>query len=237
MKHYLYLSFLLICISINAQTKGTTISEVDSIFSPKLTGTTFIDKRYNGDPYFNKDWVESNILLSTGEMVYAKKLKYNGLLDEVVWLNASNFKEFKLDKLNISDFWFKNTQNKSVHFKRINVNATTTGHQSDSFVEVAIEGKISLYIQHRISMIGSENIYENNKLYNLDIIEPRPLYCIKLLSNRYVTMTKIRRNSLLKLFPEQKKAIIKLLNKNHLNFSSESEIVKIIDLMNKEIFS
>lgn len=237
MKHYLYILFLFFSISINAQPIVTTgISEVDSVFSPKLTGSTFIAKRYNGNQYFNENWAESDILLSNGVMVYGKQLKYNGLLDELIWLNPSNYARFKLDKLSISDFWFKNIQDKPIHFKRINPDKTTV-QPSYIFVEVVTEGKVSLYIQQRISIVGSENIYENNKLYTIDLIEQRPVYYIKLPSNRYVTMIKVRRNSFLKLFPEQKKTIIKLLNKNHLNFNSESNIIKIIDLINKEIFS
>lgn len=238
MKHYLYFSFLLICISINAQTNASTkVSEIDTFFSPKLTGETFIEKKgYKGEQFFYKDWAESDILLSTGEMVYGEKLKYNGLLDEVIWVNTSINQQFKLDKLYVSEFWLKNAPSAIIHFKRINVGEPTGVHRSDIFVEIGVEGKVSLYIQRKISIVGEENIYLNGTQYILESIGAKPLYYIKLPSNRYLMMSKIRRKALLKLFPEQKKAIIKLMRANHLDFKSEGDFIKVIDLLNKEVF-
>jgi hypothetical protein len=101
---------------------------------------------------------------------------------------------------------------------------------------VAVEGKVSLYIQRRIRKIDAENRFKEDKLYAYEVLGAEPIYYIKSPSNNYVVMTKFSRSSFLKLFPTERKSIIKLLNKNHLNFNSESSVVKIIELINKEIF-
>ena len=231
MKHAIYI--LLFCMTVNAQ---TNISKVDSAFLPKLTGKTYIERKgYKGEQFLNKDWMEGDILLSTGVTIHVTKLKYNGLLDEVIWVNPSNFQQFVLDKSYINDFWFKKPTGQDIHFKRINVvvDPLVTSHSSDIFVEVKIEGKISLYIQRKIVVVGDENIFQNGALYLLESIGPTPLYYIKLPSNTYLTLSKVNRRAFLKLFPEQKKDINKLLRNNHLKFKSENDFIQLIELLNK----
>ena len=232
MKHAIYILFLLFCVTINAQ---INISKVDSAFLPKLTGKTYIErKEYKGEQFYNKDWMEGDILLSTGETIHVEKLKYNGFLDDVIWVNPSNFQQFVLDKSYINDFWLKNPSGQDIHFKRINaVDPLAVSHPSDTFVEVGIEGKVSLYIQRKIVVVGEENIYQNGALNLLESIGPNPLYYIKLPTNTYLTMSKLSRKAFLKLFPEQKKDINKLLRDNHMKFKSESDFIQIIELLNR----
>jgi len=47
-------------------------------------------------------------------------------------------------------------------------------------------------------------------------------------------MTKLRRLAFLRLFPEKKKPISKIIRDNHLNIKVESDFLKLIDLINKE---
>ena len=237
MKHYICFAFLLLGFSINAQNNvATGVSDVDSIFSPKLTGEIYIrEGNHKGGLFFNNKWVNGTILLSTGAMVYGKDLKYNGYLDEVVWLNNTSFKQFKLDKSYICDFWIKDSLNTPVHFKRMNVRDSTASHPSDIFAEVAIEGKISLYIQRKISRMEDEIIQVDNGRYYISVFAPTPIYYIKLPSNRYLKMNRLRRRAFLNFFPEQKESISKLIKKNHLNLKSESGLIEAIDLMNKNL--
>jgi len=238
MKNYLYISLLLlICISTNAQKSAfTKASEVDSIFSPKLTGELFYEnKQYIGEQFFNKDWADGDILLSTGEMAYRKSLKYNGLFDELIWLNSTNFGVFKLDKSSIAEFWLRNIVGTDFHFKQINVSETGNLKTQNVFAEVKVEGKFSFFIQHKISITGTEDRYKNKVLYKFDDIDASPRYYIKLPTNLYLMMTKLRRRTFLKFFPTKKTVILKIIKDNHLNVNTESDFAKLIELMNKEV--
>jgi hypothetical protein len=237
MKRYIYFLLLMICISTNAQTNVVTIvPKVDSVFLSKLTGEFFYEKKqYIGEQFFNNDWANGDILLSTGVTIYNKSLKYNGLLDELIWLNTFNFGKFKLDKSFIAEFWLKNILGVDIHFKQINVSDTSNIKQQCIFAEVKVNGKLSLYIQRKISVTGSENVYRNNVLYNYDDIEATPRYYIKLPSNHYLMLTNLRRRAFLKLFPEKKKTITKIIRVNHLNIKQESDFVRLIELMNNEV--
>lgn len=237
MRHFIFLACILFSVSANSRLNTfPPVTDVDSIFSRRLTGETFMDlMKYNGNQYINDDWVEGDILLSTGEKVYGNKIKYNGLLDEVIWLNSSGLREYKLDKQLISEFWYKNIRGESIHFKKLSV-VKASNNQSEIFAEVAAEGKVSLYIQRRITKVDGENRFKEDRLYAFDILGPEPLYYIKLPSNNFAVMSKITRNSFLKLFPTERKSIIKVLNKNHVNFKTESSVVRAIELINNEIF-
>ncbi|MFA6580613.1 MAG: hypothetical protein WCS79_02310 [Paludibacter sp.] len=236
MKNYIFISMLMICISLNAQTNDLLKApEVDSIFSSKLTGEFFYEsKQYIGSQFFNKEWTDGDILLSTGEMIHDKFLKYNGLLDELVWLNKYNYGKFKLDKSFVKEFWLKNVNGSNLHFIKINVSDTSKVSGQDIFVEVEVEGKLSLYIQRKITKQWPQDVLVDNVLYRYDFIEATPKYYIKLPSNEYLVMTKLRRLAFLRLFPEKKKAISKIIRENHLNIKIESDFVKVIELMNQE---
>jgi len=239
MKHYIfYFSFLLLCIPMHAQTNvGIVVPTRDSTFTAKLTGEFFYESRqYIGMQYFNDNWAQGDILLSTGEMVSNVSLKYNGLFDEVIWMNTSNFGKFKVDKSFIREFWLKYETGTPRHFKRINVSEPDKGLQPDIFVEVAVEGKISLYIQRRIVVSGTQMIYRNDAFRDFETLEASPVYYIKLPSNQYLKMNRIRRRAFLKFFPEKKKAITKILNANNLDIHVESDFVKLIQLMGTELF-
>jgi len=235
MKHTLCLSFLLVCASLTAQPDSKPqIPAKDPGFLTNLTGEVYIEYRgYRGNQYYLNDWVKSDILLTTGEMIYDRELKYNGLLDEVIWLNTAIPGLFKLDKATISDFWLKNTPDNSLHFRRININESTNSHQADIFAEVGVEGKISFFIHHKVSILEEQTITRDGKLYPYKIIGPTPTYYLKINSGRYILLPRLNRKSLLKLFPDQKKDIVKLQKQNHINLKTESGFCEMIILLNK----
>jgi hypothetical protein len=236
MKHYIYISLLFICISINAQVNvRTKIKDVDSTFLPKLTGDFFYEgKMYIGEQYYNKDWMTGDILLSTGAMVYDKSLKYNGLFDELIWLNGTNFTKIKIDKPIVSEFWLKNDPYSIIHFKQINLSEPGNVKQKDVFAELRVEGSFSLFVQRKISIIGTQLDYINNVVCQYDVITATPIYYIKLPSNQYLKLNKLRRRSFLKFFPDKKKNITKIIRTNNLDVSEESDFVRLIELMNND---
>jgi hypothetical protein len=235
MKHYINILLLFICISANAQTNVIQrIPNIDSTFTSKLTGDFFYENtHYIGEQFFNKDWADGDILLSNGIMIYKKYLKYNGLLDELIWLNSSNFGKFKLDRSSISEFWLRNISERDIHFKRINISDSSNNHRSDIFAEVKVEGKYSLYIHRKVSVTGYENVRLDNTFGRFDNLKNTPRYYIKLPSNHYFMMTKLRRRAFLKQFREDKKAISKIIKDNRLNVRIESDFVKLIEFMNE----
>ena len=211
---------------------------LDSIFEPKLTGEAYFAKSgLVGSQFFNDEWAESDLLLKTGETVFNKLLRYNGLTDEVIWLTPENFKQVKLDKFAIDKFVLKNYHGKQVYFKRINTKQPLISDSTDIFAEVGIEGNLSLYIHRKIEIVGSVNMDNKGANYTYEVIDPAPKYYLKLSSNRYISFPRINRRLFLKLFPEQKQAIRKLLRQNHQSLETENDLFKVVALLNKESFN
>src|SRR5450830_2116500 len=105
MKHTIFVALLMFCIPAFSMTSFPVgVSTVDSVFATKLTGESYNEfKRFKGNPFIMDDWMESEILLATGQIVHKKDIKYNGLLDQVVWLNPVNSNQVILDKLSLNE--------------------------------------------------------------------------------------------------------------------------------------
>jgi len=236
MKHSIYILFLFVCIASNAQTNVLQrIPDIDSTFSAELTGEFFFEsKQYIGEQYFNNDWWDGDVLLSSGQRVNGKLLKYNGLFDELIWLNNSNYGKFKLDKLSVDEFWMRKKTGDTIHFKRINVGDTTSIHRMGIYTEVMVTGTLSLCIQRKISAVGYEDEYKNKVLGRYYNLKSKPLYYIKLPENQYLLINKLSNTSFLKLFPDKKDALSKIIRDNHFNAKNENEFVKLIELINRE---
>jgi hypothetical protein len=100
-------------------------TQYDSLYMPKLTGESFVEKIYKGvNQFITPEWINSTILRCTGDTIVGERIKYNGFLDEVIWLNPSNYKKFKLDKINISEFWIQPSGFIPTHYKKISVPIT-----------------------------------------------------------------------------------------------------------------
>lgn len=235
MKRYIIFVFLLISISIHAQIANNDKKVTDSISNAKLTGETYFEQKgYKGEQFFNKSWLSCDILLSTGEMIYDEKVKYNSLLDELIWVNSTINQQFKLDKPLIKEFWLKNEKDQIIHFKQITANKPYTPNlQTDFFAEVAVEGNLSLYIQRKISVVNSDDIIIDGILCRQETIRPTPQYFLKLPSNDYILLEKINLKSFSKLLPTQKMEIDKLMKSNNLKLKTENNLIKLITILNE----
>ncbi len=210
-------------------------SQLDSIYAAKLTGETFVEKKYQGSPFVTPEWTRSTIVLNTGDTIVGEKIKYNGYLDEVIWLNPSNFKRFKLDKANITEFWIQPDNYPSIHYKQIAIPIVPDNQKI--LLETAYEGSLSLYIYRKINSTGTIIERYDDIIYELDKLRQKNIYFFKLPDGRWTEMNKLRLRYLLKYFPEHKKAITQLAKKSHLDFSSEDQCIELIHLIDKEILT
>ena len=238
MKNSILIAFIFVCISATSQSNDSIkAASIDVDFSPTLTGEVFYEfVQYAGEQFFNKEWTKSDILLSNGELLTDKKIKYNGLLDEVIWFNTTSFSKVKLDKLSINEFWIKNSSVDKVHFKRLTISSIKDLKSTDLFAEVGVEGKLSFYIQHKIVGTGEEEYFMNGRYFLLTSLKEKPLYIIQLPSKEYVVIRKISRNAILKLFPDMKKDISKLIKDNSLTVKTQTDVVRLFELLNSKIF-
>ena len=236
MKYCIIFVFLFSFISTEAQLVDRDKNLTDSISKPKLTGETWFEpKGYKREQFFNKFWMLSDIILTTGETVYGEKVKYNGFLDELIWVNSTLNQQFKLDKQLIREFRLKTEQGQITYFKKIKIiKQGSTNQQSDVFAEVEVEGKISIYIRRQISIVNIEDITIDGIHCQQGIIKPTPQYYLKLLSSGFMLLEKIKLKSLIQLLPIQKKQLVLVMRKNNLKLKTEEDLVKLIKLLNAQ---
>jgi hypothetical protein len=225
---FLYMLFLSFGSAIYSQSIN-----LDSIFEPKLRGEIFnLQKSVDGNQFYSSEWIMSNIRLSSGEIVFNKQLKYNILLDEIIWLKPNGFEQVKLEKHFINQINFKNYKGKDVCFKRIHAKLPPMVDSTDIFVEILLEKAASLYVYRTVRMEGIVNNVNGIDLY-LDKIVPDPSYILVLPDKQTSIFKKIRKRSFIKALPEKYRNSVKdIIQQNHLAIRSENDLSKVVGLIN-----
>jgi hypothetical protein len=184
-----------------------------------------------GNQFYNGDWAISDIKLSSGEMVFNKKLKYDVLLDEVIWLQPNGFQQVKLERHFIDGFYLKNQKGKVIYFKRIRAKLPPMPDSTDVFVEVLVEKTASLYVFRTVRKEGTVNNINGVERY-LNKITPEPKYLIVLPDHQICLFKKISKHSLLKVLPGKYKSSVKdIIQQNHLSFRNENDFKKLVGLI------
>jgi hypothetical protein len=225
----LFILFLCFGSAIYAQSIN-----MDSIFEPKLRGEIFQSKTgIEGSQFYNIEWVMSDIKLSSGETVFNKQLKYNVLIDEVIWLQPGTYNQVKLEKHFIDEFYLKNYKGKTVCFKRIRAKLPQMPDSADIFVEVLIEKTASLYVFRSVETEGIVKIVNGEQLY-FDKITPLSRYILILPDRQTILYKRISKYAFLKALPEKYKNILKaIIQQNHLSVRTENDLSKLVGLIEK----
>src|SRR5271166_3609546 len=162
----------LLLLGYGIQGIGQSVS-IDSMFEPKLSGALFyMTGGTVGKQFYSDDWTNGDIKLHTGEWVFNKKLKYNTLLDEIIWLQVDSFRQVKLEKHFIDEVCFKNINGKPVRFIRIRYKSDPLQDTTDIFVEVLTEKKASLVVYRKVIPRGKIIREYNGVSYSYDMLVP-----------------------------------------------------------------
>lgn len=233
MKNYILAFVLLFSLVSHAQDNSMMkIPPVDSVFSPKLTGDNFMEKKqYVGNQYYGPDWNAGVVLLESGDSVPVRHLKYNGLFDQLIWLNMYNYK-YAIDKNSVREFWLSDDL-RMLHFKKLK----PWSNQSDSLIsiygEVAFEGKnYALYIQRQITTQWPQYVYEDNKRIQYDVLKLTPVYFIQKPDHAFIRLNKLSNRVVIKAFVKEnidKTKLKTIIKTNHLNLKSEKDFQTLIE--------
>lgn len=224
MKPYILLIFIIYSCTLFANTPDKQENA-----NSYLTGEIYADKiGIKGEQFYNKEWTNSQIGLSTGETVFNKKLKYNYMLDELIYFNETINQQVKLDKPLIKSFTIKNKQGEEKEFVKLNVN------QESFFAEVAVKGNLNLYIQHK-TKIENNDVNIDGSNYRQQTIVPQVIYYITTKENQYFEIDKISKKSILKIFPDKKDQLLRILKSHNLKLKREEDLVQFIEILNEQL--
>lgn len=190
------------------QTSGDNVSKnID--YESLLSGELF-DLSLTPDlsTYFNTEWLAGDILLANGRMARNNKIRYNGLLDELFWLEPVSNQIIKLDKESILQFHFLNFQGDStIRFRKIRVRKDIFTDSADIFVQEINHGKVSLMISHSFYFAGKETIRTDKGAFLKDIYKGEPLYYLRLPDNRLVEIRRFNRKNIYTVLSSRKELI------------------------------
>lgn len=227
---------LLLCfsiVSIQAQSALETILPArDTVFAPKLTGKFYYDnKQVIGEPFVQLDWTRAHVILEDADTIENKLLKYNGLIDNFVWLNTWNYALAELDRKSIKEVWFEEMP--VVVFRKMYPNDLSDSVKN-FFAELHFDGRYKLYTRHR--MIHGWPVYKmiDNIRRKYDVLLYKPLYYIELPSGKQLVLDKISLRDLYKKAPGLKPQIQAIIRKYHLKLRNIVELNQLVQRLSEE---
>jgi hypothetical protein len=180
--------------------------------------------------FFNTDWLEGEILLSDSTVVRNVRIRYNGLLDELFWLEPESNKTIKLDREAILRFHFNIFNgDTSVYFRKLKVKRENFPDSVEIFGQELFEGKVSLYLRHSFYYAGSKSVQMNKRYVLKDNYQKEPVYYIYISDNKIFQFKRFSRKNIYTSFPDKKLQIKKYLNESLAGkLKTTSEIVSLI---------
>ena len=200
MKTKILIVALIILVSgtVFCQTSGNnTLKNID--YESLLSGELF-DLSLTPDlsTFFNTEWIAGDILMTNGRMARNHKIRYNGLLDELFWLEPVSNQTIKLDKESILQFHFLNFQGDStIRFRKIRVRHDIFSDSVDIFVQEIYQGKVSLTISHSFYFAGKATVRTDRGTFLKDVYKGETVYFLLLPDNRLVGLKRFSRKNLL----------------------------------------
>jgi hypothetical protein len=202
--------------SILGQRIGSVSTDDLNSYEPYLTGELFAPGLIVDETdYFSSGWLSGNISLSNGAIIKDKLIKYNGLLDELFWLEPNSKNVIKLDKEAIQQFHFQNLNgDTSVYFRKIKEKRNAIADSGDVFEQVIYEGSLSLFIIHNYKFERTEFIRINGVTCEKNVYVEEPIYIFRLTNNKTFVMKRLRPHSLYTFSPDNKDKIKEFLKEN-----------------------
>jgi len=183
---------------------------------PYLSGELFTpDVPLDIMTYFNTIWLQGDIYLEDGGIIKNKKIRYNGLVDELFCLDPVSNQVIKLDKEAIHQFHYLNFQDDtSVYFRKLKVKRNLLTDSTEIYAQEIYHGDLSLFVFHTFYLDHAETV-KVNKSYSLkDIYKEDPVYYIKFLSNKVVEFKRFSRKSIYALAPDKEAQIRKFFRES-----------------------
>ncbi len=237
MKIFLIIISIITSILVAAQSPIVTkLPQIDTTYNQKLTGAFLVEnKQFIGSQYIQDKWSAGRILLTTGKSVDCEALKYNGLLDELIWLNVHNSGIFVVDKLGITDFWITDSNNNQKHFQKISLYQDSKDSTKNIFAELVFDREMKLYVHRKISIQGFQFLIVNDIKRKYDILRSTPIYYIRLPKGEYKVINKLNRKTILANMLLYQNEINRIVKSSRLNLKNEIDFIKLIEQLNLAI--
>jgi hypothetical protein len=200
----------------------TIDNENENISDENLTAKVYISPYLNKKELYYNSWGSGDVELVDGTVVKNKTLRYNGYLDELVWLRNDDKKVGLVDKQLVKSFKIKQSENGTTDlYRKMKIKRWFSFDTAVVYMNVLAEGKLSLYVLRRIiQMSNSQEFVTKHEYYiyingNFILFKPNKVYFLQVLG-------------------VEKDRMKQILRKNKLKVRDESQLIKAFEIYNKE---
>ncbi|MBW6498229.1 MAG: hypothetical protein K0B09_07580 [Bacteroidales bacterium] len=203
----------------------------------RLAGEIFVFSIVShGSQYFNDEWYLGDVTLRSGEVVEDQMLKYNGYLDELIWLNTS-FQNIKVDKNLVAEFNISDPHTQETFvFRNVLLNSLSIGGSGHIFAEQLYENDISLMTFRRILKTGERTENRTKSVISRAILKPDPVYFILMPDGNANILSNLSRRSFYRAFPDHKDEIRSMFRQNQLRLRNERDLIEAVKIIEKVVF-
>ncbi|NOR28544.1 MAG: hypothetical protein GQ540_08450 [Lutibacter sp.] len=198
---------------------NNAISDISDVFRYKNPTSNY--KNYEGDPYFNNQFILGTINNTNAKKIYSYQMRYNVYEDKIeiqkedksiVYLaKATNFNVLILGKT----FVLKTYEDK--------------GENNEGYLELLLnKSNIELYKKHKRTLISAKKAkssYEEDKLARFNSSES---FYYKLGNSKVLLLPKSKKD-FLKSFSDKSNDIASFMKHNKLKKSKKEDIIKILE--------
>lgn len=225
------LGLMLTALPGQAQVQGNAGSTPHA----KLSGEAFVFNLYaSGSQYLFEEWTAGEVRLSTGAVVKAESLRYNGYLDELIWLNPLGSVPVMVDKSLVSSFVIHSPSNREpLVFEKISHRSWYATEPSDIFAQVLYRGEMSLMAFRNIRRTGENTLFTESGITVRENISPSHEYFLLSPEGQVHQLRKFNRRTFRRLFPDHRAEIRRALRGIHIHTDAQRVVFisRLDDLM------
>lgn len=203
----------------------------------RLSGEVFtFNLHADGSMYFFDAWTPGIVTLITGEVVEAEKLRYNGYLDQLIWLNPANFQLIQIDKQMVKSFTLELPHlQEELYFENITFKPWFEANPMNIFAQILHQGEIKLLAHRRVSIKGEEIENLGSALVARAKLEPAPVFYVLMPDGQVHSIRQINRRAISRIFPEHAGQIREALRRNNNRLRNEQDLIEAIKITEKMI--
>lgn len=237
-KKYIFLFFMAVvyCSAVGQNTGfyWDNLKESSNRLQGKIMGEMFYISPLGSQFFFlQDDWVEGTMELEDGDVYENIQIRYNCNLDELIAYNERIRTLYTVDKNILKRFIFKDYFFQDNYKEREFVKLKYDGlHDDDRYFEKLYSGEETLLSFHYVDEVKVAPYVDRlGRMSNVEYKKRIDYFIYD--SNEDFTKINIKRRSVLKAFPENKKQIKKIIRQNKIFIQDENTLIQAIKLIDE----
>ncbi len=203
-------------------------------FEARLSGEVFtFHMQADGSQYLFENWVKGDVSFISGKSLKDQSFRYNGYLDELIWLHPSFYKPVKADKYQIESFTLYPPGGDTLIFENISFKPRFESDSLHFFAQKLYTGDISLVAYRQIKRTGETLESIGPRLVARPKIEPEPVYYLILPDDQVHEVRRLNRRSLYRIFSDERRAIREGFRRECLRINNERDLIKAVGIIDE----